>query len=394
MRYTLHGSYRRKDVRAVSFVVARMQKMKADNLVGVGNHNQRKTSNHSNKDIDIERSHLNYDLVNRTQNYKTDIQKFIDENKSTKRAVRKDAVLVNEWIVTSDSKFFENKDDKEIKEFFDKSKDFFAEKFGDDNIRYAQVHLDESTPHMHLGIVPFDDNQKLSAKRVFNREKMQMIQDELPKYMNEKGFDIERGKKGSKREHLSVDEYKQVIRKAEKEADKIVNKANEQKIKIENQYKEKGQFLETKRNDLANINPTIKQEPIKNLLGKETEFVKVKKADLSHFEEVRNEQYHNAYERARKSRIDYEQEKRAYESVKLDNDRLNSKVETLQKELDAVTETKDYLMRLIGRVKDFFALENLKEPFNDWLKEEIDKEKEQAQSVKSEPTQEQDGPSL
>lgn len=381
-------------MRAVSFVVARMQKMKADNLVGVGNHNQRKTSNHSNKDIDIERSHLNYDLVNRTQNYKTDIQKFIDENKSTKRAVRKDAVLVNEWIVTSDSKFFENKDDKEIKEFFDKSKDFFAKKFGDDNIRYAQVHLDESTPHMHLGIVPFDDNQKLSAKRVFNREKMQMIQDELPKYMNEKGFTVERGKKNSKRKHLSVDEYKQVIRKAEKEADKIVNKANEQKIKIENQYKEKGEFLETRRNDLANVNPTIKQEPIKNLLGKETEFVKVKKADLSHFEEVRNEQYHNAYERARKSKIDYEQEKRAYESVKLDNDRLNSKVETLQKELDAVTETKDYLMRLIGRVKDFFALENLKEPFNDWLKEEIDKEKEQAQSVKSEPTQEQDGPSL
>ena len=394
MRYTLHGRYPRKDVRAMSYMVARMQKMKADNLVGVGNHNQRKISNHSNKDIDVERSHLNYDLVNRTENYKTDIQKFVDEKKSTKRAVRKDAVLVNEWIVTSDSEFFENKDDKEIKEFFDKSKDYFAEKFGDDNIRYAQVHLDESTPHMHLGIVPFDDNQKLSAKRVFNRETMQKIQDELPEYMNEKGFDIERGKKGSKREHLSVDEYKQVIRKAEKEADKIVNKANEQKIKIENQYKEKGQFLETKRNDLANVNPAIKQEPIKNLFGKETEFVKVKKADLSHFEEVRNEQYHNAYERARKSKIDYEQEKRAYESVKLDNDRLNSKVETLQKELDAVTETKDYLMRLIGRVKDFFALENLKEPFNDWLKEEIDKEKEQAQSVKSEPTQEQDGPSL
>ena len=394
MRYTLHGSYRRKEVRSVSFVVARMQKMKADNLVGVGNHNQRKISNHSNKDIDVERSHLNYDLVNRTQNYKTDIQKFIDENKSTKRAVRKDAVLVNEWVVTSDKEFFKDKDDKEIKEFFDKSKDFFAEKFGDDNIRYAQVHLDESTPHMHLGIVPFDDNQKLSAKRVFNREKMKMIQDELPKYMNEKGFAVERGKKDSKRKHLSVDEYKQVIRKAEKEADKIVNKANEQKIKIENQYKEKGQFLETKRNDLANVNPAIKQEPIKNLFGKETEFVKVKKADLSHFEEVRNEQYRNAYERARKSEIDYKEAERAYESIELDNKRLTLKVETLQEDVDRLTETKDYLLRLIGRVKDFFALENLKEPFNDWLKEEIDKEKEQAQSVKNEPTQEQDSPSL
>ncbi|PJH69118.1 hypothetical protein CVR96_28005, partial [Salmonella enterica subsp. enterica serovar Typhimurium] len=55
----------------MSYVVARMQKMKADNLVGIGNHNQRRTKNHSNQDIDISKSHLNYDLVNRTDTYKT-----------------------------------------------------------------------------------------------------------------------------------------------------------------------------------------------------------------------------------------------------------------------------------------------------------------------------------
>jgi len=43
--YTLHGSYRGKEVRAVSYMVARMQKMKAGNLVGIGNHNQRKNQN-------------------------------------------------------------------------------------------------------------------------------------------------------------------------------------------------------------------------------------------------------------------------------------------------------------------------------------------------------------
>ena len=140
----------------MSFVVARMQKMKSGNLVGVGNHNQRNTDNHSNKDIDVERSYLNYDLVNRTENYKRDIEQFINDNKSSSRAVRKDAVLINEWIITSDNQFFKDKDDKEIKDFFEQSKDYFAEKFGDENIRYAQVHLDETTPHMHLGIVPFN----------------------------------------------------------------------------------------------------------------------------------------------------------------------------------------------------------------------------------------------
>ncbi len=41
----------------MSYLVARMQKMKAGNLVGMGNHNQRLTDNHSNKDIDTERSY-------------------------------------------------------------------------------------------------------------------------------------------------------------------------------------------------------------------------------------------------------------------------------------------------------------------------------------------------
>lgn len=90
----------------MSYLVARMQKMKAGNLVGMGNHNQRLTDNHSNKDIDTERSYLNYDWVNRTDNYKTDIQQFIDDNKSSSRAARKNAVLINEWIITSDNQFF------------------------------------------------------------------------------------------------------------------------------------------------------------------------------------------------------------------------------------------------------------------------------------------------
>ena len=35
----------------MSFAVARMTKLKADNLVGIGNHDQRKTANHSNEDM-------------------------------------------------------------------------------------------------------------------------------------------------------------------------------------------------------------------------------------------------------------------------------------------------------------------------------------------------------
>ncbi|WP_234770420.1 MobV family relaxase [Staphylococcus aureus] len=194
----------------MSMIVARMQKMKAENLVGIGNHNQRKTKNHSNPDIDTSLSKLNYDLVDRTQNYKTDIENFINENKSTTRAVRKDAVLVNEWIISSDKDFFDNLTESEIENFFERSKDYFAEKFGEKNIRYATVHLDESTPHMHMGIVPFDKDNKLSAKRVFNRQALRDVQEELPKYLQDFQFEIARGQKGSERKNLTVPEFKKL----------------------------------------------------------------------------------------------------------------------------------------------------------------------------------------
>ena len=204
-------------------MVARMQKMKADNLVGIGNHNQRKTQNHSNKDIDVERSHLNYDLVEgRTENYKTDIQNFIEEKKAGTRATRKDAVLVNEWIISSDRSFFDGLDDKETERFFKDAKDYFADKFGDDNIRYAQIHLDETTPHMHLGVVPMTEG-KLSGKTVFNRQTLKEIQSDLPEFLKGKGFNIERGIEGSERKNLSVATYKKVVNEAKAEAEKEIS---------------------------------------------------------------------------------------------------------------------------------------------------------------------------
>ena len=254
MGYTLHGSC--TEVRSVymSFVVARMQKMKAGNLVGMGNHNQRLTDNHSNKDIDTERSYLNYDLVNRTDNYKTDIQQFINDNKSSSRAVRKDAVLINEWIITSDNQFFKDKDDKEIKDFFEQSKDYFAEIFGDENIRFAQVHLDETTPHMHLGIVPFNDEHKLSAKTVFNRQALQAVQDELPTYLQERGFELERGEKGSERKNLTVPEYK----KAKDELKEMTTTLEQRKSEVLALSNDKTPTINKESLDLKDETKTVK----------------------------------------------------------------------------------------------------------------------------------------
>lgn len=203
----------------MSYCVARMEKMKSDNLVGIGNHNQRRFSNHSNKDIDVSKSHLNYDILDKVKSYKTDIEGYINTNKSSKRAVRKDAVLVCEWIITSDSDFFESMSPADTREYFQTAIDFFAERYGSKNLMYAQVHLDERTPHMHLGIVPFDKDNKLTAKTMFDREALQDIQNELPLYMNERGFKVERGRAGSEAKHLTVQEYKDVQKEIKKQSE-------------------------------------------------------------------------------------------------------------------------------------------------------------------------------
>lgn len=226
----------------MSYCVARMEKMKSDNLVGIGNHNQRRFSNHSNKDIDVSKSHLNYDILDKVKSYKTDIEGYINANKSSKRAVRKDAVLVCEWIITSDSDFFESMSPADTREYFQTAIDFFAERYGSKNLMYAQVHLDERTPHMHLGIVPFDKDNKLTAKTMFDREALQDIQNELPLYMNERGFKVERGRAGSEAKHLTVQEYKDVQKEIKKQSE-VLDGVKKELESVKNVTRTKG-FLD------------------------------------------------------------------------------------------------------------------------------------------------------
>src|SRR5699024_11324601 len=76
----------------------------------------------------------------------------IESQKTGTRKTRKDAVLVNELLVTSDRDFFERLDPGEQKRFFEESYKLFSERYGKQNIAYATVHNDEQTPHMHLGV--------------------------------------------------------------------------------------------------------------------------------------------------------------------------------------------------------------------------------------------------
>jgi len=234
----------------LSYLVARMEKMKSQNLGGIQKHNQREFEKYRNEKIDIARSHLNYDLVNaRKINYRQRVMNTIDAQRKNGRAVRKDAVLVNEWVITSDQEFFKDMDSDGVRSFFETAAAFFQNRYGKQNTIYAQVHLDETTPHMHLGVVPMKDGN-LSSKNVFTRKELLVIQEELPAFMREKGFKVERGEENSKRKHLTVPEYKEMVSKLAKmasEREKLaedINVLEEQKGRLEARLNEYKDYLE------------------------------------------------------------------------------------------------------------------------------------------------------
>src|SRR5699024_9741445 len=117
------------------------------------------------------------------------------------RKSRKDVVLVNDLLVTSDGDFFEQLDPGEQKRFFEESYKLFSERYGKQNIAYATFHNDEQTPHMHLGVGPMRDG-KLQGKNVFNNQDLLWLQCKLPENMKKKGIKLKSDERGSYSKHI------------------------------------------------------------------------------------------------------------------------------------------------------------------------------------------------
>ncbi|KXY68787.1 mobilization protein [Bacillus cereus] len=254
----------------MSFAICRMQKFKMRDVKGIQIHNQREKESHTNLDIEKEQSHLNYDLHNDQYiDYLRTVKEKIEQNVETNRAIRKDAVVMCEFVVTSDRSFFEclseeNPDSQ--KEFFEEAYSFLKERYGEQNIVHAVVHLDEKTPHMHVGMVPVTEEKKLSAKQIFNRKELVSLQDDFHAHMVEKGFDLERGVSSDKK-HIETARFKALTAKEEVQVlqDTLIEK------ELEKQQIEKSmQQMQNRLNVLkraVKVGKQIEEMPVKEKGG-------------------------------------------------------------------------------------------------------------------------------
>lgn len=179
--------------------IYRVEKRKMTDVKGIQIHHNREKDglSHSNQDIDWSRTDRNVHL-DECRNFRNAIKKEI-EKLNLKRAVRKDAIVMLDHLVTASPEFFENKSDIDIQEFFIGAYNAIQEKFG--HIISAEIHMDERTPHMHVCTVPITEDGRLSAKELLgNKKDMSILQDEMHEKLFAK-WGLDRGVKYT--EHLN-----------------------------------------------------------------------------------------------------------------------------------------------------------------------------------------------
>ena len=138
--------------------------------------------------INPELTHLNYSLIDHGVSSTEYLKQRLSEVKVQNRA---DVKVLGQWVWTMPKDL----EPQYQEQFFEEIVKYHVEKFGAENICYARVHLDEATPHLHLGIIPIvkinghrtdGKTEKCCAKDVFNRAYFQSAHADLQKYLEAK----------------------------------------------------------------------------------------------------------------------------------------------------------------------------------------------------------------
>jgi hypothetical protein len=152
------------------------------------------------------------------------LEQIVKEKISTlKHRPRKDAVLCTEMFLSASPEYF-RPDNPSLSGYWSEermqqwaifSRDWLVENYGSLCVR-AELHLDESTPHIHAYIVPVNDKTgRVSHDAMFGgrggqgRKKLSKLQDSYALSLAPLG--IQRGVKGSKATHTKVKEYYQAV---------------------------------------------------------------------------------------------------------------------------------------------------------------------------------------
>ena len=162
---------------------------------------------------------------------------------------RSNNVIADELMFTATNEFFKDMTRDDIKEWADTCMEFVYKDLGykKKQVLHATVHMDEKTPHVHCVVVPLikkydkrtNTERYTISKKQYIRDKIHLseLQDKYHKRLTDKGYDLERGIKGSDRKHIKIKEYKRINRELEQKinvrSDRLTKKFEELDKKME-----------------------------------------------------------------------------------------------------------------------------------------------------------------
>lgn len=378
----------------MSYAIVRNEKLTRDKAKGRYVHNERKTRGHTNKDIDPERTHLNYYFKKNELSYIKEFDKLRKEN-DLKGHIKSNSIILCEMLFASDKEFFDDIGKQETKRYFEESYKFVCDykNLGEKNIISAVVHLDEGVPHMHLIFTPVvhtkdkegNDIDKVCSRDFWKgRDSYRILQNNFYDYITSKGFGLERGieveETGAK--HEKIEDLKKItnFENTKKVLDNIklelpdVPDINDIKIIKLNREKVGNEIIKPKDkliNKLYQDNKNLYRELSKqvNLVDKAAKYEKERKRIMYDNEELHNE--------VDKIKLEYRQKEFELEW------KYQSQIKGLEKEnkhlhkvVDKFKETIDRFIKWICKKFDMGAANNMIRDFERENNAFIDAEKQ------------------
>ena len=194
-------------------------KVKLNGLGGMCHHLLDRDRVKTNPNIDLSRSHFNHSIEalspeNLTQRVNARIKQL-----NLKKRPRSDAVGIIDFVVSASPDFMLAMDSELREQYFCDSLHFIQCRYGKENVMYCQCHMDEATPHIHVGVVPVTVDGRLSAKSLFTPKSLEHLQSDFHNSVS-KSYGLERGEHHSKK-YLPLQQFK--CRQAKLETEQFVS---------------------------------------------------------------------------------------------------------------------------------------------------------------------------
>ncbi len=364
-------------------------------LSQIGSHNKReKKAYNSNPDIDIERTRDNIELVplnekylkgfdNLTKEYKKEHEERMKTERKSRQKKYHEMLnssrncVADELLFTATHKFFDGMNKEQIKDWADTCMEFVYKDLGytKEQVLHSVVHLDEETPHIHCVVVPLVnklDNRTNTyrytiSKKQYIKDKFQLseLQDKYHQRLTEKGYDLERGIKGSDNKNIDIKQYKKITRKLNHD----LNMRNE---KFDNAMNEFEQKMKSSKNAIFDKEYVkVKKETFESMNKVIDEFKKIREIQpklQTVFDKV--DGYANSYKYLEKENFRYKKEIDNLESKNNDLEMRNNSL--LNRIYYVFQMLKKFLRKLLQRGNDYTKDETSKFIKNCYDEQEFD----------------------